>query len=226
MKQTFLTVLSLMLTLVVMSACSDKKVTVSGVVLSVDTLTPAVGVDVYVYGDETIKSAATTGADGVFTMEITEGTQNLLVTDDLDNAGTLDVADGDLWFPTLNVDTILPVFTETVTELQIHACPTNSSTAGWGADLGSLAVWDNYLENGDTADDFEPTTSGDATGILSMVIFESPPTSLLTIPMECAEGSGTELPVPHAAEIRVTMDEADDFGPVRYCGRFRADNVG
>ena len=138
---------------------NDDTVLLSGIVRNVDLSIPAPGIRVTLW-DTDFKDDVATGTDGKFAIRVPRGSQLLLATDDFDTSQ-------DLWFPLLNVEYPATIVSEDMTDLAIHACPRSVCP-----ELGSVAAWDNYLQNGDAnnGDLFEPSSSAACTAIVSMIV--------------------------------------------------------
>ncbi len=138
-------------------------VTVQGIVVNVDDATIAQGVLVSLLDTE-YTDAVMTGTDGAFSIDVPEGSELLLFTDDPPTAKA------DNWFPLINVEMPLVVANEDIEGLIIHACPATSGTAG-----GSVAIWDDYLANQDdqtNGDAFAATSSAASAGIVTALFWE------------------------------------------------------
>jgi len=139
---------------------SGNLVTVSGFVVNIDNATPALNAKVFLLDNED-RFSTTVDGNGLFSMEVPAGSKLLLVVDDADPA--FDGPTGD-WYKMLNYD---PLVQKTVpaggiTNHLIHACP-NPQVMG-SPTLSGVAVWNNYLTNGDAAngDFFDVTSANDA----------------------------------------------------------------
>jgi hypothetical protein len=136
-------------------------VQIVGQVRNVDNGRPAPGVRVTLWGHEGPTSAET-DSEGNYRITVPVGATLLLHTDDFDSTN-------DVWFPLINAELPSLTATEPLTDWTIHACPRSTCP-----EVGSVGVWDDYLENDDDAngDLFEPTRSADSGGILSVLLFE------------------------------------------------------
>lgn len=124
-------------------------VTVTGIVLDIDSGLAAANVKVYLLDNETIASTTATTEDGTFSIEVPAGTTNVFVTDDF-------VEQGD-WIPTINFEgTRTAVINATVTDLVLHSCneingpgvqavaeATTTDASRWG----TVASMNNYFGN-------------------------------------------------------------------------------
>src|ERR1043166_5076416 len=130
---------------------SSDTITLSGVVINIDTFAPADEVRVSVLDSNLnaiASSTAATATDGVFSVKIPKSALPLtpvwIETSNFNGSND--------WFPFINVDPALNTINGD-TEMLIHACPAELSSKGWATDttvvpgthLGSVAVWDRYL---------------------------------------------------------------------------------
>ena len=167
---------------------SGSLVTVSGFVLSIDNGAPALGTRVYLLDNED-KYSAVIDANAQYSIDLPAGSDMLLVVDDADPALT---GPAGSWFKLLNYDVI---FQPTVPEgglngYLIHGCPQTK-----GQTLGSIAVWDNYLANGDDANgNLFSVTNSDNASIISCVFLQS------------TNGQFSSI-----ENMSVTIDESDYF---------------
>jgi hypothetical protein len=157
--------------------CSDdddesNMVIVTGVVRNVDNGARVAGARVTLLDTE-FTTDVPTGADGAFRLEVPRGSRLILHTDDFNPAE-------DIWFPLLNVDNPDIIADDHIEGLAIHTCPHTTAPQ-----LGSVAVWDNYLQNGDEAngDMFEVERAIDAGGIVSILTFDSRDGAYSPLPM-------------------------------------------
>ncbi|MEZ4655521.1 MAG: hypothetical protein R3E12_18510 [Candidatus Eisenbacteria bacterium] len=146
------------------AGCNEDKdsrfVAISGYVSNIDTLDPAQGVVVSLLGDGERFHSYPTGSDGLFRMEVPKGTAFEFVTNDFegldsDTVGTTPCVAND-WITLINVDPVLRSIEEDI-EVVIHACPTPESSQAWlggTQKLGSVAIWQNFLENSSTASEY------------------------------------------------------------------------
>lgn len=141
-------------------SCSDGLCTVSGTVFNIEDQGGGVapGVKVYLQSNPTV--ATTADANGNFTLEVPEGSANVLVTDDADGSSE------NLWFPTINYEVPVKAAFDSNTTVEIHACPEAdaSEDAIVNATIRSL---DAYLATGGSV--FEPASMADAKGALVVV---------------------------------------------------------
>lgn len=141
-------------------------VTVSGFVLSIDNGAPALGTKVYLLDHEDEYSAIV-DENSQYSIQVPVGSRLLLVVDDASPSSS-GIAGN--WYRLLNYD---PIFRETVPEgglanHLIHGCPQTK-----GQTIGSIAVWDNYLANGDEVNgDLFNVNNTDNASIISGVFLQ------------------------------------------------------
>jgi hypothetical protein len=137
-------------------------VTIRGQVYNVDTLMPAEGVRVSLL-DTGYADAVATDMNGNYVIKIPKGTVLALVTDDFNSMN-------DDWFPLINFDGPPVTATANIDNWQIHACPRTAPPQ-----VGSVAIWDNYLANADdqsNGDLFEPPSCALSGGVISYLFVE------------------------------------------------------
>jgi hypothetical protein len=180
------------------SSDDSSLVTVTGSVVNIDTSAPAEGVVVSLLGRSDLYASATTGPDGLFTLEVPAGSAFELVTNDwggLDKDTPLArAAVDDHWLTFINVDPALATITDD-TAIVVHACPTAGSPHTWNngqAGLGSAAVWQNFLESSTTAPQY--TDAVDLSGkIVVFFHFGTPPNNDLGIPVNHITGTQVDF---------------------------------
>lgn len=205
---------------------SGDLVTVSGTVINIDTFNPAVGVRVYLIDHETDFNTVTDDL-GAFSIDIPVGTEFVLVTDDLDST-TND------WFPTANIEIFKPKIDASFSGYQIHACPDVNGAQGWNSVLddqigmdsvyvanlsmnpfeattpkGTLAIWNNYIDNVSSDTLFPEVTSLATSAIISSAVYNYSD----SISNEVASFSRASFNAPN---IKYTIDKSDTFGPIIY----------
>ncbi|MEE9268976.1 MAG: hypothetical protein V3V49_01835 [Candidatus Krumholzibacteria bacterium] len=136
-------------------------VTIAGMVMNVDTGEPAPGIRVSLL-DTPYADDLATGTDGAFELQVPRGSELLLKTDDFNRNRKDD------WFPLINVEVPTVVANGNMLNWRIHACPVTQCADG---DTGSVAYWDNYLQNGDqnNGDIFVPTNSAFTSGVITVI---------------------------------------------------------
>ncbi len=133
-------------------------VSVSGVVLDVDTLELVPNVCVFLLDHEDDYISEATNEQGEFTVQVPQGSPFLLVADDCEAPMADDTG---RWYPTLNADIIhTPTIDENQTGHPIHISSNISTYDAEGANQGANAAYMNYFENAENdADFFSPVTS-------------------------------------------------------------------
>lgn len=155
--------------MIVAPSCSDDEttgptadmVTIAGMVVNVDDFSLVEGVRVSLL-DSPYADDFPTGTDGQFELQVPRGSKLLLKTDDFDRNRKDD------WLPLINVDVPNVVANDDILGWVIHACPVSQCADG---DTGSVAYWDNYLQNGDQSngDLFVPTSTAFTSGVIAVL---------------------------------------------------------
>jgi len=124
-----------------------------------------------------------TGTDGVFSLEVPKGSPLYLHTDDFDTSN-------DNWIPLINIDSPVVVANSDMLDFPIHCCP--QTTCKSPADSlfdGSVAIWDNYLQNGDqnNGDMFVPTSPNNSGGTIVMLMGDCPNSDSVSVTTSAPE---------------------------------------
>jgi hypothetical protein len=138
-------------------------VTISGYVRNVETLMPASGIRVSLFGTN-YHDSRPTGSDGRYSIQVPKGSPLFLYTDDFDTTTT------DQWFRFINVETtVTPIASQDDDDWSIHCCPSTHVP-----EKGSVAAFDNFLQNADdtTGNRFVPTSSAASGGIVVLAFFQ------------------------------------------------------
>lgn len=142
----------------------DNLVIVAGAVYNIDTGELARGAVVSLLGAEEAYHSDPTGEDGLFFLEVPRGTSFRFVTNDfagfdIDTVGTGRRVANE-WITMINVEPVLSSIDEDL-EVVVHACPTPESSQNWKggtANLGSVAIWKNFLEHSEHASEYTNAT--------------------------------------------------------------------
>jgi hypothetical protein len=137
----------------------DAMVTIAGMVVNVDTGDPQPGMRVTLLGTSFSDDVAT-GTDGAYELRVPRGSKLVFVADDFSKSQ-------DDFIPLINVD-LPPVVANTdMLNFLVHCCPrTQCGPDTWG----SIAFFDEYLQNGDqdNGDMFVPTSTAAAGGAIGV----------------------------------------------------------
>lgn len=195
----------------------DNLVIVTGVVYNIDTSELAPGAVVSLLGAEEAYHSDPTGEDGLFFLEVPRGTSFRFVTNDfagldIDTVGTGRRVANE-WITMINVEPVLSSIDDDL-EVVVHACPTPESSQNWKggtANLGSVAIWKNFLDNSEHASEYT-----DATDVWGKIVV------LAHLGTPANEDLG--FPLPHITNVRVHIQESS-FGKVGYWNAERCFNA-
>lgn len=195
---------------------SEDLVGVSGVVANIDTGARSQGVVVSLLGAEDRYHSSPTGADGLFYLDLPRGSRFELVTNDFAGLDSDTLGNGrreaNEWITLINVEPMIPSIDDDI-EVLVHACPTPTSSQAWlggSSNLGSVAIWQNFLQNSTTATDY--TTATDVWGRTIGFLHGGTPPNM-----------DAGVPVPQITGVALQIQEAD-FGRVGYWDRLTCFN--
>jgi len=157
--------------------CEDGLVTIAGRVINIDTQLPAPGVRVTLLGTGFRDEFASGTPSGDYELKVPKGSKLVFITDDYDT-------NEDNWVPLINIDHPNVVANGNMLNWRIHACPRTQCGPDSSTDVQNVAVWDNYLQNGDqnNGDMFVPTSVAEAGGTIMVSIWH------------CIGGQDSEVP--------------------------------
>lgn len=135
-------------------------VTISGIVRNIDTFVPAEGVRISLLGTN-YSDEVPTGSDGGYLLKVPRGSELILLAEDFDPST-------DSYIPLIHQDVPGFIANEDLPNFPVHACP--QTVCGLDT-LGSLGIFDMYLDQGDqlNGDLFVPTSVADAAGTLAIM---------------------------------------------------------
>ncbi|MEE9268974.1 MAG: hypothetical protein V3V49_01825 [Candidatus Krumholzibacteria bacterium] len=142
--------------------CAATMVTIAGMVIGEDTGMPTSGIRVSLLGTD-FSNHVPTGTSGAYEFQVPKGSRLVLMTDDFD-------ASQDDYVPLIHVDLPSVVANNNMLDVLTPILPW--SRCGFDTS-GIVALWDDYLQNGDqnNGEVFVPTSTAASAGAIAIFFY-------------------------------------------------------